>query len=225
MVVQVTGEQIGKRVKRQFGDESGVQVTDDDVMMWLNDALREAAIQNTGINLKRKFVASVEGINIISVPEHAGIQSVLFQPTEGGEYVPLEYVAANQLNLLYPNWNSGYNYPHHATGTPAVYSSDATGKIIIFPAPQVTNGAGFSVLYNAFFTDVEDLTTQMGISPRYYQYLVEYCLMKAYEMDENWEAADRKASFIQSTLNTLSSDDGNLHQSSYPVISTLPEDM
>ena len=48
--------------------------------------------------------------------------------------------------------------------------------------------------------------------------------MKAYEMDENWEAADRKATFIQSTLNVLSSGDNDLNTSQYPVISSNFQD-
>ena len=48
-MVFATGNQIFARVKRQFGDEAGVQVTADDLIMWLNDAMREAVIQNGSV--------------------------------------------------------------------------------------------------------------------------------------------------------------------------------
>src|SRR3546814_8754991 len=37
------------RVKRQFGDESAIQVTDSDILIWINDGQREVAMNNDGI--------------------------------------------------------------------------------------------------------------------------------------------------------------------------------
>ena len=37
-------------VKRQFGDESGVQVTDSDIVRWVDDAQREISMNNPEIN-------------------------------------------------------------------------------------------------------------------------------------------------------------------------------
>lgn len=222
-MVQVLGSQIGTRIKRQFGDESGVQVTDADVMMWLNDAIREAVIQNSSINIKRKFVPALVGQNLNKLPDPenlVGVRTISYRHDASSAYIPLEYLSPVQFDTLIPDWNFSGN-----TGHPCFYTSDSTSKFRVYPAPQVNDGLGFTVEYNSFFCEVDDLTIPMEISGRYYQYLVEYCLMKAYEMDENWEAADRKASFIQSTLNVLASEDGNQHQQTYPVISTLPEDM
>jgi hypothetical protein len=39
-------------VKRQFGDESAVQITDADIIRWVNDGQREIVDQNTTINQK-----------------------------------------------------------------------------------------------------------------------------------------------------------------------------
>lgn len=222
-MVQVKGSQIASRVKRQFGDESGVQVTNADIIMWLNDALREATTQNTAINLKRVNVPSVAGAGFFNIPDPenmAGIHSVQYKTEAGSQYFPLRYLTPNELSELVPDWNQS-----PATGIPTFYSSDASGKLYVYPPPSVSYSLGYSVLYNSFFTEYTDLDVVMEISPRYYQYLLEYCLMKAYEMDENWEAADRKASFIQSTLNVLSSTDNDVHQSRYPFVSVNPEDL
>lgn len=225
-MVFATGTQIANRVKRQFGDESGVQVTDDDIIMWLNDAMREAATQNGSINLKRKYVPAIASENVYSLPDAsniAAVHSVQYRTADDAPYVNLEYASANQMGELFPGWNTGFSR-NGATGSPAFYATDASGKFVVYPAPAETDGLGFSVLYNSFFADTADLASELGISPKYYQYLVEYCLMKAYEMDENWEAADRKASYVQSTLNTLSSEDGNGNAGKYPVISSLAQD-
>ena len=39
-------QDVANRVKRTFGDESGVQVTDDDIIRWVNDAQLEISRQN-----------------------------------------------------------------------------------------------------------------------------------------------------------------------------------
>lgn len=226
-MVQVLGSQIASRVKRQFGDESGVQITDDDIIMWLNDAMREAAIQNSNINLKRKYVPALYREVSYSLPDASnviGVHSIQFRPSPDSPYLPLMYAAPAQMDRIFPEWNNGV-VRTESTGCPAFYSVGANGKFIVFPAPSENDGLGFSVLYNSMFAETEELTALLEISPRYYQYLVEYCLMKAYELDENWEAADRKASFIQSTLNVLSMDDANMNQGVFPSITVNPEDM
>jgi hypothetical protein len=222
-MVQVTGARIAARVKRQFGDESGVQVVDNDIINWLNDAMTEAAVQNGSINLKRRFIPAIRGEYVLTLPDQtnlAAIQSLSYRSSGSSAYVPLTFASSNSFEELFPEWQKG-----SATGIPSFYTSDVNNRLRVYPAPAVTDGRGFSLMYNSFFTEYTDLTQEMSISPRYFQYLLEYCLMKAYEMDENWEAADRKASFIQSTLNSLSSDDSNVNQTKYPILSSTPEDM
>lgn len=222
-MVMVTGARIASRVKRQFGDESGVQVTDDDILMWLNDAMTEAAVQNDSINLKRAVAPSVSGEFTITLPDStnlAAIHSISYRPSVATAYMPLTFVSPNSFDELFPDWENS-----SSKGIPGFYSVAETGEFKVFPAPSSSEASAFSILYNSFFAEYEDLEAVMSISARYFQYLLEYCLMKAYEMDENWEAADRKASFIQSTLNSLSANDTNLNQTKYPVLSSTPEDM
>lgn len=221
-MVFATGNQIFARVKRQFGDEAGVQVTADDLIMWLNDAMREAVIQNGSVNLKRVTIASVAGDNTYTFPnaaDIASIHSVQYRDSSSAPYVTLQFASNYQMDELFPGSQGSL-----VTGTPLFYTTDAAGDFKVYPSPSMSEAAGFSVVYNSFFTEIDDLVETMTLSPRYYQYLLEYCLMKAYEMDENWEAADRKATFIQSTLNVLSSGDNDLNTSQYPVISSNFQD-
>lgn len=222
-MVQVTGERIAKRVKRLFGDESGVQVTNDDVIDWLNDAMVEAAVQNGSINIQRRYAPALEGFTEVTLPDSvnlAAVHTVSYRNGSDSAYTPLTFISFNQFEQLFPDWNKS-----KARGCPEFYTTASKGRFYVYPAPSVDDGLGYSVLYNSFFSEVTDLLVTMDISPRYFQYLLEYCLMKAYEMDENWEAADRKASFIQSTLNSLASSDSDLNQSKYPSVAVSPEDM
>jgi hypothetical protein len=222
-MVQVTGTRIANRVKRQFGDESGVQVTDNDIINWLNDALTEAAVQNESINLSSGLLASVAGADTLLLvgasTEFAAVHSLHYRPSPTQPYSPLTFVSNRSFSELFPTWGDT------ATGVPLFYTKHSGNEVKIYPSPAISDAQGFIVYYNSFFDEYLDLEDTMNISPRYFQYLLEYCLMKAYEMDENWEAADRKASFIQATLNSLHTNDVNLNQNSYPVLSSTPEDM
>jgi hypothetical protein len=49
-------------------------------------------------------------------------------------------------------------------------------------------------------------------------------MMKAYEMDEDWDSADRKAQLIQSTIDFNNSREGWFGRETYPVVSTNYQD-
>lgn len=218
----LTGTDIANRVKRQFGDESGVQVTTSDILMWINDALSEAATQNDSSNISSTTLASTEGTNVYTHSvDIMSIHSILYRKSATDAYTPLTFVPAQDFLTLFPNWK----VTPAVKGTPVIYSSEGLHSFKVYPAPDVTFATAFSIRSNARFLDVSDLEFPLPVGAKYYQYILEYCLMKAYEMDENWEAADRKAAFIQSTLNTLHSEDNNLDHSKYPVISTVFEDL
>lgn len=225
-MVAFTGTQIATRVKRQFGDESGAQIVDSDIIMWLNDAMREAVTQNSGMNLKTKTVASIQGRAIYDLPDilnTAAVHSIQFNQ-DAKTYYPLRHCAPSQFDEMFPGWDTGFTGSAN-TGSPVFYSAENNARFKVYPAPNTTDGLGFKVKYNSFYCEVEELEKQMTVSARYYQYLLEYCLMKAYELDENWEAADRKAAYIQSTLNVLATTDLDQNQTVYPSISVNVEDM
>jgi hypothetical protein len=211
---------IAKRVKRQFGDESGVQVTDDDIAMWSNDAMREAVIQNNKLNIKHSFAPAIRGQNIVRLPQLESLSAVLsvsHRHPEGKIYIPLVYQTPSDLDKDARGWYSGVD-ENPFTSVPRFYSFDSTGSISVYPAPSVEDGIGYGVTYNSFFPEVETLLTNYPVAQRYFQYILEYCLMKAYEMDEDWASADRKTQYVQSALNQFQSTDSNAHQTVYPII-------
>ena len=56
------------RVRRTFGDEAGIQITQDDVIRWINDAQREAVMQNEGLLQKVGYVASTADTQEYTLP-------------------------------------------------------------------------------------------------------------------------------------------------------------
>ena len=222
----MTPEDIAKRVKRQFGDESGVQVTNDDILMWMNDAVREAYIQNPSISIQNVGVDSVVGDPIILVDNGGtyNIHQVYYREAGTGYYRPLQYLTPVAMDAYLEGWRPS-SVPSVVTGNPEYYTKYANTGICVYPAPDRSEVDAF--MYTGTKTHDELTSLETSVIPlpaNYHMYVLEYCLMKAYEMDEDWAAADRKAVFIQSTLNVLSATDSDANQSKYPVIFPVTED-
>lgn len=217
-----TIDDITIRVQRQFGDESGVQVTSDDVVRWVADAFREVNTQNSGPKTKFADVAVVVNQqDYVAAPDINDILSVSYRPDSLSAFYELEFMSVAEMNDGVSGWNS--TIQPYASGDPVIYTRSMTGyrsTIALYPIPD-TAGGTMRIVYNALLTPpaTSNLDLAAYIHESYFNYLLEYCLMKSYEMDENWEAADRKAQYIQSTLNLLSAKDNYLNNSTYPVIS------
>jgi len=229
MPLEINPSDILIRVQRQFGDESGVQVTQDDVVRWVNDSLREATLQNPKLRQNTAFVDALAGSQsfLFSLPDEAAvirINSVYFNNSDG-IYIKLGYLTLQEMDAYIDGW-----YIASDTGAPQVYTYEWAGSsansvtIKTWPIPDSNVVNGFKINYDKTPAILSTLATVVDVPALYFTYILEYCLMKAYEMDEDWEAADRKAQYIQSTLNTLGNQD-IMGQDFYPSVMSLPEDV
>lgn len=226
MTVSILASSIATRIKRQFGDESGVQITDADIIDWINDAQREVLTQNPGV-LATSVTIDVTAVgqsgftvfdNVITSNKSHSVRSVYYREDPTSQYVLMKYFTPQE-------WEERFGYhPTEEYGTPIVYTvrfAPDTGSnrpvVSVYPWPDHTQDDAFLVFYNRFPTDVVSLSNTIDLPAAYNQYIIEFCLMKAYEMDENWEAVDRKQNYIQSTLNHLA-DMKYANTQTYPVI-------
>lgn len=212
------------RVQRQFGDESGVQITDADIYRWISDSQREVVMQHENLLQETALIASVAEQLEYDVPVDCfSIQHVMYRDsaTADDSYFTLRFVPYSELAQVADGW-SGDDY---ITGTPQLFSRGQTqGKIVLFPRPDAAYADAIKIIYSRYATDIVDSTTPIDLPEYYHQYVLEYCLMKAYEMDENWEAADRKAQYIQSTMNYNSHRESWFGRETYPVVVPMAED-
>lgn len=235
MSVTFTAQDIATRVKRQFGDESGVQVTDEDVVRWINDAQREIAVQHHNIRQRTLFLDTVVAqqryvvgtAGLLDAPE--SLNSVYY--LDGLSYYALRYLSLQQMDNYINGWQGAAFGPGiYGNGIPQVYTQDISPTnanafyLDIFPAPDLAIVNGIKVNYSSYPTLIATINNTIDLPAYYSQYVLEYCLMKAYEMDENWEAADRKAQYVQSTLN-LRGNERDYGQDSYPTIMISPGDL
>lgn len=208
-----TVQHVFDHVTRQFGDESGVQITQNDVVRWVNQGQDE--IFRRAKPVKATATADLIGgqraytfpDNILEVQAlHVNGKPVAYKSFQDAEqYIidkdPQNIVVADLPEMWY-EWG---------------------GNFIFWPTPSKNLTAGIFIYYIPSVTLVTGLNNDLSIPDRFYNRLLEYVLAQAYEMDENWEGSNRKSvqfdSKIESDVNNL-----NVQYDVYPTITVLEED-
>lgn len=178
------------RVKRQFGDESGVQIQDADIIRWINDAQRDIAMKHSLLQTKAtsNVVASqadytlpTDLLNLFSV-RYNGARLTEFSIQE----VDLDGLAANPTS----------------TGTPDsfTYFGDL---LTLYPTPATALTGGLTIFYTKQPTVVATTADSLTLPERYHNSIVQFCLQMAYELDENWQAAQVKNKEFNSDMGEL----------------------
>ena len=184
------------RVRRTFGDESSAQITQSDVIRWINDAQREAVMQNEGLLQKIGYIASVAGTTTYDVPSDMFVLShMYFRESATSAYYVLKWMSLKDFSEYVDGWDGS-----DLSGIPLIYTQQEDGKFTVFPKPQASVANGFKLIYSRYATDVVDANSTIDLPPYLTNYVTNYCLMQAYEMDEDWESAEKKQQQIQGDL-------------------------
>lgn len=206
--------EVAIRVKRQFGDESSVQVTDEDIIRWINDAQNDIGqaqeiLETTAISTS---VANQETYPIPS--DIINLRSVYYNGFK------VRVVSLQEYDTYVSQWQEDPNNPQ--TGTPDIFYSWAT-EIRLFPVPE-SSGQQIKLYYSQFPPPVVNMGDALSIPIKYHNRVVEYCLQQAYELDENFEASTLKGSQLSSSLTQMAEDQSWTEHTHYPSISVMPED-
>ena len=204
---------IAARVKRVFGDEAGVQITDTDIIRWINDAQLELCTQSDEmLDVKTTHVAANQAE--YGLPQDMlSINNIRYNNTRLNPVTQEEF--DEFLSSLIPENNPG-------TGIPTMYWR-FNRVITLLPTPSTALLNGLKVYYTrtpaavALTTDVPELPIEFH--PR----IVEYCLQQAYELDEDWTAAGNKAAQLTAGVSILKGLQTK-RQQYYESITVMPED-
>lgn len=177
---------IAKRVKRQFGDEAGAQIKDEDIIRWVNDAQRELALSNHLLQVTARTGS------LVSQSEYGFPDNILELHSVKYKGVSLRGISLQEANELIPHHDDETNYP---VGTPTHFWTWAN-TINLYPAPDVV-GQNIILYYTRQPLIVTVVTDVPELPSAYHSRIVEYCLVQAYELDDNWEAAGIKAAQFQ----------------------------
>lgn len=165
-------------VKRTFGDESGVQLTNEDIVRWINEAQVDISKQNQVLQTTATMTvtAGTATYSLTSVsPKIDSLASILLDGRRVGN-TPISQ-AEESISLADPEGTE--------TGAPQFWYAWG-GDITFWPKPN--RNYTMTIRYTA---QPEDVTTTesdvLSLPNECFTDIVNFVLMKAYEMDENPE--------------------------------------
>lgn len=209
------------RVKRKFGDEAGVQLTDDDILRMINDAQRTIVSRNDSLLEKTATANSVASTQEYSFPaDMLKFKFLSYKGTGDSAYNPLRGMTVNELNLYIDSWDASTN----TNGVPAIYAIHA-GKFLVYPTPQDSVANAFKIYYTRSPVNMVLDADILDLPELYHSIVVDLVLQDAFEMDEDWEAAAAKSSQTNNNIDRLKSDEEWTKRDTYPFITVRPEDL
>lgn len=204
---------VANYVKRQFGDESGVQIVDTDILRWVNAA--QAEISNTNEILKASAVLPLV-VDDYTYPLGASmsIESIKSIHVAG---VKMDYLNFNDFERFITDED-----PNRTSRGKPCYWTEWAGSIILYPMPDSTYS--MEVFYNAAPATLASVNDTLVLPDKYFQRIVDYVMSQAYELDENFTAASAKLDYLDSKLVSMANDETKGSVATYPRITILPED-
>lgn len=206
---------IGIALKRTFGDESAVQITDADIIRWINAAQREILTTNKIL----KVLATADLV--------AGTYQYTF-PSQN--IIEVQSILVNNRKMDYRSFQEAEEYimkvdpDRSLTGDPTLWYEWA-GTFYLYPMPDTSYTAGIQIFYVDSPAVVTLLTDGLSLPDSFFNRILEYCLGQAYEMDEDSQNSQYKLSQFSKGLDVMSNAESMAGNDTYPRITVLEDDM
>ena len=206
------GNDVSLRVRSQFGDTSGAQLSDAAILLWINDGQREIVNSNPVLRAT-KLTDLVAGQSDYSFPN----DKVLL----------IEAIYVDNFPIMNVTPQAAREYIMTAdpdklqkSETPEVWYERA-GILTFFPVPNKSIANGIKLEYIKNPTSLTALTSAVNVPDRYFNELVNYVIGQALEMDENYDAASYKQRQFRDGLDRLSNKENITQSALYE--SVLPD--
>jgi len=216
----VNTQDVITRVRRIFGDDAAVQVTDADVIRWINDGQIEVIKRNDGALQKTNFVNLVAGQAQYVLPtDLLLLRSLRFKLPDMLSFSALKYKNMQEFDDSIDGWD-GTLYSNNAP----VYFTMYEGQVTLFPTPYISMTAGLKVLYNQKPADVVGLSDALALPLIYHNTIIRYCLWQASLLDEDHEPAMMYGNEFKEDTARLSTRENSDPTETYPTITVLEYD-
>ncbi len=179
------------RVQRQFGDEAGAQVEDEDIFRWINDAQKDIA-RSAGLLQVTANTTVASGVGDYPLPA-----SILTLRSVRYDGVVLNSLSINQAETLISNYDQG----SAGTGTPANYWVWG-GRIYLHPIPDNSTKV-LKMFYVREPAEVTGPSAALELPVQFHPRIVEYCLAQAYELDNDRTGHATKMGQFRQGVNEL----------------------
>lgn len=208
------------RVKRIFGDESAVQVTDADITRWANDAQRAIVLSNEGLLEQIATLNLVADQQEYSLPSDCLILSTITcKNSTQLSYFRLHGYSLTQFNEYVDGWD-GTTF---GSGQPSIYTVFAS-MVRLFPVPSTAVVNGLKFFYCKNPPELVNDADVLSLPLVYHNAVVNFCLKNAYELDEDWQTSGLKGSQVVDDMHLARNRDAWKNQETYPTITILSDD-
>jgi hypothetical protein len=209
-----TVQNIFSDTRRTFGDESSVQITDEDMLRWINTAQREILISN-------KILKTVGTTDVLGNVSEYSLSDL--------DIVTIQSIHYNGRKLEWRSFQDAEEYIMSsdplktATADPSMWY-EWGGIINLYPVPQNDAPAGLKIYYIKEPPAVT-VDSTLIVPDAYYETVLQFVLSKAYELDEDPTNSQFKLTQYTERLNTLSEQENTPSLDVYQRITVLAEDM
>lgn len=198
-------------VKRQFGDESGVQLTNNDIIRWINAAQTEIVAKNGVIEARfRKSSEAHVGSYQLPTEQILHIVSIHYN---GARLPSIEFAEAERRVFDADPTNT-------QEGTPQFWW-EWGGEVSFWPTPEVGIVDGITIYAIKMPASVSLETDKLSVPDKYFNAVVRYCMMEAHEMDEEYEAAASMRQQFALALDEKNGEEERTQHSTYPTITIV----
>lgn len=213
------------RVRRTFGDQDDIQITGDDIMRWINDGQREMTMQLPDLLMSVGYLDTVVGQLRYTLPDDLlTLNNVYTREAANTAYYAMKWMSEAEFVQKLDGWDGDPNNYPYGNGIPMVYVKEGLNTLVVFPAPQASLTQGLKLTYARKSVDVTADTDPLDIPDYLHNTLVAYCLVQAYELDEDWESVQMKAQQFQNDINFNTNRESWFGRDSYPTIVTSYQD-
>lgn len=205
-------QEVIQEVKRIFGDEAAVQITDSDIIRWIDMAQSEVVMRNAELGAAVALVNSVaDQIDypvLANVPNLLTIQSIHFKgrPLKNLTFQEAESYLMKGGEII--------------SGTPEMWYE--RGGIVSFHPPA---SESIDAVIKIYFNKTPDAVTAqslLGLPDNYYNSIVAFVLNRAYLLDENPNLANLVNTDFDKGVTRLQ-ERTQSQTNSYPFIGTEDE--
>ena len=209
-----TVQNVVSDIRRTFGDEASVQLTDDDILRWVNTAQREILISN-------RILKSIGTTDVVSGQTEYSLDPL--------KIVTIQSIHFKGQKLEWKSFQEAEEYimsmdpQKTAVADPSIWY-EWGGVINLYPVPQDNVTGGLKVYYIAE-PSVAVIDGPLVVPDAYYETVLQFVLAKAYELDEDAETSQFKLGQFADRLATLSEQENTPEIDTYPRITILAEDM
>ena len=196
-------------VQRQFGDESGVQLENSDIIRWINDAQDIIVAKNKVLKAKSTTTAV------------AGQAAYTFPSDNIHQIESIHYNGYRVPNMSFPEAEEQIFRSDPAAlsvGEPILWYEWA-GTFTFWPAPNDTKN--IDLYYTQRPAHVSLISDVLSVPDKYYQDVVRYCMQQAYEMDEDMANSQAKGQQFDASLNEKSEEERTAQNMTYDVITVI----